>query len=44
MNPSYHTDGYFYYVCPKCGGKRGFKMTLFNKFKDLLRSKEKREG
>lgn len=42
MAPSYHAEGYFYYLCrdwPECGGRRGFKMTRFNMFRDVMRPK-----
>jgi len=42
MRPSHHDGEYFYYVCKEeCTGKRGFLMTRFNKFKDVMRPKER---
>ena len=45
MRPSHHDGKDFYYLCQEegCGGKRGFRMTRFNKFRDILRPREKRE-
>ena len=43
MRPSHHDGKNFYYVCQEegCAGKRAFKMTPWNKFRDVMRPREK---
>jgi len=46
MRPSHYKGEYFVYVCsdPDCEGKREFKMTKYNEFREILRPREIREG
>jgi len=47
MRPSHYAGEYFYYVCQvsECDGKRGFKMTRYNEFREILNRKPlPREG